>query len=99
MGNVCVWGLGVFSKRHIGIFSVAADGTLAFVEEVWTRGNYPRSFSFDPSGSFLACCNQRDDNVAIFKVDKTTGVLNFTGGYAAVGNPSHVVFLDLAKGE
>ncbi|RLS35013.1 MAG: lactonase family protein [Planctomycetota bacterium] len=83
----------------IGIFSVAADGTLAFVEEVWTRGNYPRSFSFDPSGSFLACCNQRDDNVAIFKVDKTTGVLNFTGGYAAVGNPSHVVFLDLAKGE
>jgi len=79
----------------IGIFSVTADGTLAYVGEEWTRGNYPRSFSFDPTGNFLACCNQRDDNVAIFAVDKTSGRLEFTGHYAAVGNPSHVLFLDL----
>jgi len=80
----------------IGIFRVVADGTLEYVGEKWTRGNYPRSFTFDPTGSFLACCNQRDDNVAIFAVDKASGALTFTGHYAAVGNPSHVVFLDLA---
>lgn len=80
----------------IGIFRVVADGTLEYVGEEWTRGNYPRSFTFDPAGSFLACCNQRDDNVAIFAVDKASGALAFTGHYAAVGNPSHVVFLDLA---
>lgn len=80
----------------IGIFRVKADGTLEYVGEEWTRGNYPRSFTFDPTGRFLACCNQRDDNVAIFAVDKASGALAFTGHYAAVGNPSHVVFLDLA---
>jgi 6-phosphogluconolactonase (cycloisomerase 2 family) len=80
----------------IGIFRVVAEGTLEYVGEEWTRGNYPRSFTFDPTRSFLACCNQRDDNVAIFAVDKAFGALAFTGHYAAVGNPSHVVFLDLA---
>ena len=80
----------------IAIFRVLPDGTLAWVGEEWTRGNYPRSFSFDPTGRFLACCNQRGDNVAIFRVDAESGSLDFTGRYAAVGNPSHIVFLDLA---
>lgn len=82
----------------IGIFSVGGDGTLKYVGEEWTRGNYPRSFSFDPTGQFLYCCNQRADNVAVFRVDRASGGLQFTGHYAAVGNPSIVVFLDLAKG-
>jgi len=81
----------------IGIFKIGSDGKLTFIGEEWTRGNYPRSFSFDPTGQFLYCCNQRADSVAVFKVDKNTGKLNFTNHYAAVGNPSHIVFLDLAK--
>ncbi|WP_299463655.1 lactonase family protein [uncultured Gimesia sp.] len=81
----------------IGIFEIGKNGELTFLGEEWTRGNYPRSFSFDPTGQFLYCCNQRADSVAVFKVDKQTGKLNFTNHYAAVGNPSHVVFLDLAK--
>jgi 6-phosphogluconolactonase len=80
----------------IGIFSIRSDGTLAYVGEEWTRGNYPRSFNVDPSGRFLYCCNQRGDNVAVFRVDRDTGLLKFTGHYAAVGNPSSIVFLDLA---
>jgi 6-phosphogluconolactonase len=78
----------------IGIFSIGPNGALAFVGEEWTRGNYPRSFNFDPTGQFLACCNQRGDNVAIFRVDRPTGGLSFTGHYAPVGNPSSIVFLD-----
>ena len=79
----------------IGIFAVGPNGDLTFLEEEWTRGNYPRSFSFDPTGRFLTCCNQRADNVAVFEVNRTTGSLKFTGHYAPVGNPSCVVFLDL----
>ena len=79
----------------IGIFAVGPNGGLTFLEEEWTRGNYPRSFSFDPTGRFLTCCNQRADNVAIFEVNRTTGGLKFTGHYAPVGNPSCIVFLDL----
>ena len=75
------------------------DGELKYIGEEWTRGNYPRSFSFDPSGRFLYCCNQRSDNVAVFQVDAKTGGLRFTGHYAAVGNPSIVAFVELAKGK
>lgn len=81
----------------IGIFSIGADGTLKYVGDEWTRGNYPRSFNFDPAGQFLYCCNQRGDNIAAFRVDRKTGSLNFTGQYTPVGNPSMIVFLDLAK--
>jgi 6-phosphogluconolactonase (cycloisomerase 2 family) len=82
----------------IAIFSVGANGDLTYVGEEWTRGDYPRSFAFDPTGAFLYCCNQRADNVTVFRVDRKTGALSFTGSYVAVGNPSHMVFLDTAKG-
>lgn len=80
----------------IGIFAVGEDGTLTYVGEEWTRGDYPRSFSFDPSGDFLYCCNQRADHLATFRVDKKAGSLNFTGEYTPVGNPSIIVFKELA---
>jgi 6-phosphogluconolactonase (cycloisomerase 2 family) len=80
----------------IGIFSVGSSGELTFVGEEWTRGNYPRSFAFDPTGRFLYCCNQRGDTVAVFRVDRGSGALAFSGHYEPVGNPSMIVFLDLA---
>jgi 6-phosphogluconolactonase len=81
----------------IGIFSVGSKGDLTYIGETWTRGNYPRSFNFDPTGAFLYCCNQRGDNVTVFQVDRKTGGLKFTGHYTPVGNPSIIVFLDLAS--
>jgi 6-phosphogluconolactonase (cycloisomerase 2 family) len=80
----------------IGIFAVGAEGALTWVGDEWTRGNYPRSFAFDPTGRFLYCCNQRADHVTVFRVDRGTGALAFTGHYAPVGNPSMICFLDLA---
>lgn len=80
----------------IAIFSVGPRGTLTYVGEEWTRGDYPRSFSIDPSGQFFYSCNQRADSVTVFRVDRKTGGLAFTGHYAAVGNPSSMVFLDPA---
>jgi 6-phosphogluconolactonase (cycloisomerase 2 family) len=80
----------------IAIFAIGPNGALTFVGEEWTRGDYPRSFNFDPTGQFLYCCNQRADNIAVFRVDRKTGGLSFTGHYAAVGNPSVIVFVDLA---
>jgi 6-phosphogluconolactonase (cycloisomerase 2 family) len=81
----------------IATFSVAADGTLTYVRETWARGNYPRSFNFDPTGRFLYCCNQRSDNITVFRVDPKSGRLAFADHYAPVGNPSSIVFCDLAK--
>ncbi|HEV3082008.1 MAG TPA: lactonase family protein [Gemmataceae bacterium] len=81
----------------IAIFAIAANGALTYAGEEWTHGNYPRSFTFDPSGRFLYCCNQRSDNLTVFRVDRQTGGLRFTGQYASVGNPSSIVFLDLTR--
>jgi 6-phosphogluconolactonase (cycloisomerase 2 family) len=81
----------------MGIFSVGSTGDLRYVGEEWTRGSYPRSFAFDPSGEFLYCCNQRGDNVTVFRVDRRAGGLRFTGEYAPVGNPSCIVFVDHKK--
>lgn len=81
----------------VSIFSIGNTGKLKFEGEEWTHGNYPRSFNFDPDGQFLYVCNQRADNVTVFRVNRRTGGLAFTGHYTAVGNPSHIVFLDLAK--
>jgi 6-phosphogluconolactonase (cycloisomerase 2 family) len=80
----------------IGIFAIGRDGTLTFVDAEQTRGSYPRSFTLDPTGRFLYSCNQRADNVTTFRVDRKTGRLTFTGQYTPVGNPSDLVFLDLA---
>jgi 6-phosphogluconolactonase len=81
----------------IAVFSIRPNGELRYIGETWTRGNYPRSFNFDPTGQFLFCCNQRADNIAVFRVDRKTGKLTFADDYAAVGNPSMIVFVDLAK--
>ena len=81
----------------IGIFSIGKTGELKFVGEEWTRGNYPRSFNFDPTGQFFYVCNQRADNVTVFRVNRRSGKLTFTDHYTPVGNPSHIVFLDLTR--
>ena len=83
----------------VGIFAIGPEGELRQLGNEWTRGNYPRSFNFDPSGLFLYVCNQRADNVTVFRVDRQSGSLNFTGEYTPVGNPSSIVFVDLAKKE
>lgn len=83
----------------IGIFSIGQKGDLTFIGEEWTRGNYPRSFNFDPAGQFLSCCNQRADSIAVFHVNRESGSLEFSGHYAPVGNPSSISFLDMEKVE
>jgi 6-phosphogluconolactonase (cycloisomerase 2 family) len=81
----------------IGVFAVGREASLTYVGEEWTRGDYPRSFAFEPTGRFLYCSNQRADHVTVFKVNAESGGLTFTGHYVPVGNPSHIVFLDTDK--
>jgi 6-phosphogluconolactonase (cycloisomerase 2 family) len=77
----------------IAWFPISSTGMLTFGGEEWTRGDYPRSFSIDPTGNFLICCNQHGDALTTFRVNRRTGALTFTGAYTPVGTPSHLVFL------
>ncbi|HKD07979.1 MAG TPA: lactonase family protein [Bryobacteraceae bacterium] len=90
----------------IGVFSVGHDGTLTQVSHASTLGDYPRIFTIDPSGRFIAVGNQRADNVTTFAINRGddaqgdeqgdgggSGSLAFTGNYTPVGSPSGMVFL------
>ena len=81
----------------IAIFAIGDGGSLRYVGEEWTRGDYPRSFAFEPGGQFLFCCNQRADHITVFRVDVQSGALKFTGHYAPVGNPSMILFREVGN--
>jgi len=76
----------------IAWFSIGAAGGLTFSGEEWTRGDYPRSFTIDPTGRFLYTCNQRSDAIACFRVNSQSGALAFTGRYTPIGTPAIIVF-------
>jgi 6-phosphogluconolactonase (cycloisomerase 2 family) len=61
---------------------------------LWTQGDYPRSFTVDPTGNFLCVCNQRSDVVTTFRIKDAGEKKNKSAGlYTPVGNPACVVFL------
>ena len=76
----------------ISLFRIdARTGAPTLVREEWTRGNYPRSCTLDPSGRFLYVChNKQGDNVTVFRVKR--GDIQFTGQYVAVGSAAAIEF-------
>ena len=79
--------------NSISVFTISGNGELELIDNTWTRGDYPRTITFDPSGKYLYAMNQRSDNIALFKVDAKTGKLEFTNQFTAVGAPSQMVFV------
>ncbi len=78
----------------IAIFSIdQTTGQLTLMRNEWTRGDYPRSFNFDPSGNFFYVVHNVNDVATVFSVNKATGMLTFTGQWVGVGAPSAIVFL------
>jgi 6-phosphogluconolactonase (cycloisomerase 2 family) len=77
----------------LAIFSIGKGGFLTWAGEVWTRGDYPRSFNIDPTGNFLYACNQRSDTITAFRINRESGMLTFTGQYTPVGTPAIIIFL------
>jgi 6-phosphogluconolactonase (cycloisomerase 2 family) len=84
----------------ISFFDVDSSGRLTRVGEASTLGDYPRSFTIDPTGNFLVSCNQRSDALTTFRIRAAKGEaegladrLVFTGQYTAVGSPAIIVFL------
>lgn len=83
----------VANRLHnsIGHFAVAENGKLVHQDNVWTRGDYPRTLTLDSTGAYLYVMNQRSDNITRFSVAPSCGKLTFVEDYCAVGNPSQMV--------
>ena len=78
--------------NSVSVFAIGKDETLRLVGNEWTRGDYPNHVALDPSGTLLLASNRRSDQVTVFRVDRATGGLRFSGQYFAVGSPNMVGF-------
>ena len=86
------------ARQHRVVLHRGGRARLTFAGEEWTRGDYPRSFSLDPTGNFLYSCNQSSDAIACFRVNRQSGSLTFTGQYTPVGTPAMILFLTKRTG-
>jgi 6-phosphogluconolactonase len=76
-------------SNNISIYLINKDnGSLKFLGLESTRGLSPRNFVIDPTGGFLLVANVDSDNVAIFKRNQRTGLLQFTGKQISVPKPA-----------
>ncbi len=82
--------------NSIGTFTVGHDGTLTYLEDTLTQGDYPNHIAMDPGGRHLYVCNQRSDQITTFRVSRDTGRLTFTGKYQPLGTPMCLAFLPKA---
>ena len=72
----------------IAIFAVDEDtGELTYLDREPTRGQFPRNFTIDPSGSLMLVANQDSGTVLTFRVDRQDGTLEHTGDVAEVPYP------------
>ena len=75
----------------LAIFSIGTDGMLTKVADQPVEGKTPRNFMIDPKGEFVFVANQDTDNVTIFRRDKKTGTLTYTGNSVSVPAPVCVI--------
>ncbi len=80
-------------RNSIAIFSIANDGAATLLTDEGTRGGRPRHFSIDASGAWLFVANQDSDNVAVFSVDQTTGLLTHRSTVATGNEPQFVALV------
>lgn len=83
------------TSNTIGVFAInKKTGWLSLVQHISTNGNTPRNFTLDPTENYLLVANQKSDNIVIYKRDKKTGKLSFTGKEINVPNPVCLKFLN-----
>ena len=79
--------------NSIAMFRVDADkGRLEPLGHCSTRGDWPRTFRIDPTGSWLVAANQRTSDAFVFRIDPDDGGLTSSGDRIAVINPTCICF-------
>jgi 6-phosphogluconolactonase len=88
----------MWGPDSIGVFAIDPDkGTLTEVEQVPPGGTMPRNFAIDPTGSYLFAANELSGNVALFKIDASTGRLSSAKTDLKIDVPVCIVFLSARK--
>ncbi|CAZ97731.1 lactonase family protein [Zobellia galactanivorans] len=73
--------------NSIAIFSVSDDGHMTSLGTEPVQGDWPRNFTLSPDNNFLLVANRKTDDIAVFKRDKASGLLSFTGKKIGLPQP------------
>lgn len=75
----------------LAVFAIGGDGKLTKVGDQPTQGKTPRNFLIDPKGEFVFVAHQDTDNITIFRRDRQTGKLTYTGQSVKVPAPVCII--------
>lgn len=56
--------------HSIAVFRILEDGTLTMVEQVSTRGAWPRNFAITPDESHMLVANEHTNSIVIMRIDQ-----------------------------
>jgi 6-phosphogluconolactonase len=86
----------VSNRLHsgVGVFGVADDGQLRTIADTWVHADSPRSIAIDPGGEYLYSCNLKGDSITSFRINSSSGALQFTGRFEPVGSPAFMTVLN-----
>lgn len=80
--------------NSVTVFSINPDSQkLTFKTTVDVHGNWPRNFALTPDDNFMLVANQRSGNITVFKMNKETGIPEFTGKEIKLPSPVCIDFL------
>ncbi len=81
-------------RDSITVFKRFEDG-LERVDTVFSEVWFPRNFNLDPTGNWMLVGGQKSHDIALFKVNPKTGLIQFSGTKVSFdGGPICIEFLD-----
>lgn len=66
---------------------------LEFITTVSTEGKWPRNFGITPDGNFLLVANEHSGNITAFRINRNTGIPEYTGRQLEIPSPVCIEFL------
>ena len=80
--------------NSIVVFKVhEKNQSLEFLTTVSVEGNWPRNFGITPNGDWLLVANQKSNDITVFRIDKKTGLPEFSGKKLDMPSPVCIEFL------
>jgi len=80
--------------NNIAMYTIHPQtGELSLIGHQPTKGEIPRNFIIDPTGTYLLVANQNSNNVVTFRIDQRTGKLIDIGVETTIPTPVCLKFL------
>jgi 6-phosphogluconolactonase len=77
----------------IAAYRIGDDGQLTLIEIQPSLGQGPQNLAITPGGELLLCANMPGNNVAVFRIDPTSGGLTSAGTPISLKGPSCIMLV------